>query len=110
MGFETTGRLPNGWEWREIGSDRIELGRSGGPRLLGERSNRDGGWWFVYRVQRGESVRVDMLGESSQYGDPRAILASAARYIEDHDSPEEHLGELLVVEDDAIRCREWRIE
>ncbi|MDL5362226.1 hypothetical protein [Halalkalicoccus sp. NIPERK01] len=100
---------PGEWRWKRTETDRIELGRDGGPTLFGEHTGRDG-WRLGYRVEREGAVFVDALGNLSNRDDPRAVLAETARYIEDHDLPEEHAGELLAVEDGSIRCRRWRIQ
>ncbi|ADJ14144.1 hypothetical protein [Halalkalicoccus jeotgali] len=102
-------RTPEGWRWNRSATDRIELGREGGPTLLGERTDGEE-WRLLYRVERDRAAVVDALGEIPARDDPREALAVAARYIEDRDLPAEHIGELLVVEDGAVQCREWRIE
>ena len=109
MSTDTAGRVPESWEWTRRESDRIELGRSGGPSLLGERDGCDG-WRVVCRTEREEGVYVDRLGEVPEREGLRSVLAEAAGYIEERDLPTTHLGELLVVDEGSVRCREWRIE
>lgn len=109
MNTDTTERLPDGWKWDRVETDRIVLGRTGGPSLIGERDARDE-WRVMYRTEREGAVFVDALGDVPEQQDPRAVLADAARHAERHDVPENHLGELVVVEDGTIRCREWRIQ
>lgn len=109
MSTDTARRVPEGWEWTRRESDRLELGRSGGPSLLGERVDRDG-WRVVCRIEREEGVYVDRLGQVPEWAELRSVLAEAAGYIEERDLPTAHLGELLVVDEGTVRCREWRIE
>lgn len=109
MTADTTERAPEQWEWKRRESDRIALGRAGGPSLVGERNDRDG-WRVVCRTEREEGVYVDGLGEVPEREELRSVLAEAAGYVEERDLPMAHLGEVLVVEDGSVRCREWRIE
>lgn len=109
MSVDTARRLPEEWEWIRRESDRLELGRSGGPSLLGERDARNG-WRVVCRAEREEGVYVDRLGKVPEREELRSVLAEAAGYIEERDLPAAHLGELLVVTGGSVRCREWRIE
>ncbi|MFC6905996.1 hypothetical protein [Halalkalicoccus tibetensis] len=112
MPTDRSNELPTGWEWVRRKSNRLELGRPDGPSLLGERDGRDDrdGWRVVCRAEREEGVYVDRLGEVPEREELRSVLAEAAGYIEERDLPAAHLGELLVVEDGSVRCREWRIE
>lgn len=109
MSTDMARRPPESWEWVRRESDRIELGRTGGPSLLGERVDRDG-WRVVCRAEREEGVYVDGLGRVPEREELRSVLTEAAGYIEEHDLPAAHLGELLVVDEGSVRCREWRIE
>jgi hypothetical protein len=109
MSLTDTERLPDGWAWTRMDEDRIELDHVGRTTLVGERLDQARGWRFIYRVERGESVFVDTLGEIAAECSPQSILADTARHIEDGDLPTADLGELLVVENDSIRGREWRM-
>lgn len=106
---EETESCPTGWQWVRTGSDRVELGRSGGPTLLAEHleTNR---WRVVYRVGREDSTVVDALGTVEVEGPPRDLLEHAAQCVERLDAPDANLGELLTIEGGEIDCREWRIE